>query len=64
MLFTMLCNITLDLGSNAVRSQDAYSGAIYGDGSNLTGVAGSTGAVTFVGSTIDTNDSSTITITP
>jgi hypothetical protein len=56
---------TWDLGSNAVRFKDAYfAGAIYGDGSNLTGVAGSTGAVTFVGSTIDTNDSSGITITP
>ena len=56
---------TWDLGTNAVRFKDAYfAGAIYGDGSNLTGVAGSTGAVTFLGSTIDTNDSSSITITP
>ena len=56
---------TWDLGSNAVRFKDVYfAGAIYGDGSNLTGVASSTGAVTFTGSTIDTNDSSTITITP
>lgn len=56
---------TWDLGSNTVRFKDAYfAGAIYGDGSNLTGVAGNTGSVTFVGSTIDTNDSSGITFTP
>ncbi len=56
---------TWDLGSNAVRFKNAYfAGAIYGDGSNLTGVAGSTGTVTFAGSTIDTNDSSGITFTP
>lgn len=54
-----------DLGTNAVRFKDAYfAGAIYGDGSNLTGVAGSTGSVTFDGSIIDTSDSSAITITP
>ncbi len=59
-----------DLGTDAVRFKDAYfSGTVNatsysGDGSGLTGVAGSTGTVTFVGSTIDTNDSSGITFTP
>lgn len=59
-----------DIGSGSQQFRDAYfSGTVNatsysGDGSGLTGVAGSTGTVTFVGSTIDTNDSSGITFTP
>ena len=36
-------NNTMDLGSNSVRFKHGYfSGSLYGDGSNLTGVGGST----------------------
>ena len=37
---------SIDIGSNTVRFQNIYGDTLYGDGSNLTGVAG-TGANTF-----------------
>ena len=60
---------TWDLGSNSVRFKDAYfAGALYGDGSNLTGISGggaaNIGNFTLAASVMDTDDSSGITITP
>ena len=54
---------TWDLGSNSVRFKDAYfAGALYGDGSNLTGISGggaaNIGNFTLAASVMDTDDSS------
>ena len=47
---------SIDIGSNTVRFQNIYGDTLYGDGSNLTGVAG-TGANTFTGNqTISNGD--------
>tara|TARA_R110001599_G_scaffold337939_1_gene556660 strand:- start:326 stop:1225 length:900 start_codon:yes stop_codon:yes gene_type:complete len=55
-------NNTMDLGASGVRFKNGYfSGNLYGDGSNLTGI--SSGGVTFLGSVAATASATSLTLT-